>query len=531
MNSEIIFNTMEVLETKPLNELVTEAIIKVCYVSELPNRNGTVITKEVGKEIAATLPGAPVVGLFNKDTQDFVEHSRKITISNGEVHLEDLTKPYGFVGFDQPWYQDFIEDGVSRTYLMCKAYLWTKQYPEAEMALNKGQSMELNESELTGYYEGDVFVFTHATIDKLCILGNKYEPCFEGARIMTTYAKAFNTLAENVEDILGRRYFVHKGQLVPKMEKNTIKYALELGGSLHTAIYNQLHERGCDNYYIQGIYADTTSSLYAILQDMETMAFVRVIVAIKEDDTVELSPDMKEVVMNWVDKTPIDESKVTPIKENPEVIITSREPAHSIAAPRIKEMEAEFALKEQEYTAKIAELEEQISQFNANEPEAKITELEGQISEYTAQIADLQAQITQFTDNSNEPVATPDVTEYTVKIETLESQVTELENQLNVYKAAEKEAEKHMKQSMIDSYKIMLNDDEIAPIIERIDEYSLEQVEEKLSVLYARKSMKANEAPVAQFQLNVNVGANSSLNEEIPEFMSRAIEYDKLHQI
>ena len=43
-----IINTMEVLETKPLSELVTEATIKVCYVSPDPNRNNTVITTEVG---------------------------------------------------------------------------------------------------------------------------------------------------------------------------------------------------------------------------------------------------------------------------------------------------------------------------------------------------------------------------------------------------------------------------------------------------------------------------------------------------
>lgn len=37
MESQAIVNTMEVLETKPINELVTEATIKVCYVSENPN--------------------------------------------------------------------------------------------------------------------------------------------------------------------------------------------------------------------------------------------------------------------------------------------------------------------------------------------------------------------------------------------------------------------------------------------------------------------------------------------------------------
>ncbi len=49
MDSQAIVNTMEVLETKPISELVTEAVIKVCWVSETENPNLTVINKEVGK--------------------------------------------------------------------------------------------------------------------------------------------------------------------------------------------------------------------------------------------------------------------------------------------------------------------------------------------------------------------------------------------------------------------------------------------------------------------------------------------------
>lgn len=192
METQAIVNTMEVLETKPINELVTEATIKVCWVSETPNPNGTVINKEVGRQIAATLPGAPVVGLYDEQTGDFVEHSRSLEIKDGVVIERDLTKPYGFVSFDPPWYQDFMENGVVRTYLMCKAYLWTRQYAEASLALNKGQSMELSEQSLSGYYEGDVFIFTQATLDKLCILGDAYAPCFAGASIMSTYAAQYN---------------------------------------------------------------------------------------------------------------------------------------------------------------------------------------------------------------------------------------------------------------------------------------------------------------------------------------------------
>jgi hypothetical protein len=94
---ELLLNSMEILETKPLSDLLSEVIIKVCYVGPDPNNNETVITKEVGKQIAATLPGAPIAGFFNKSTGDFEQHNRKVSFEKGEIIFEDTTKAYGFV--------------------------------------------------------------------------------------------------------------------------------------------------------------------------------------------------------------------------------------------------------------------------------------------------------------------------------------------------------------------------------------------------------------------------------------------------
>jgi hypothetical protein len=94
---ELMLNSMEILETKPLSDLLSEVVIKVCYVSDQPNNNDTVITKEVGKQIAATLPGAPIAGFFNKQTGDFEQHNRKVSFEQGQIIFEDTTKAYGFV--------------------------------------------------------------------------------------------------------------------------------------------------------------------------------------------------------------------------------------------------------------------------------------------------------------------------------------------------------------------------------------------------------------------------------------------------
>lgn len=90
-------NSCEFINIVPLNPLISKCQIKVCYVSDEPNRNRSVITKKVAKEMANSLPGCPIVGFYNKATGDFEEHNRQIDISNGKVTISDPTFPYGFV--------------------------------------------------------------------------------------------------------------------------------------------------------------------------------------------------------------------------------------------------------------------------------------------------------------------------------------------------------------------------------------------------------------------------------------------------
>lgn len=88
---------IEFINITPLNPLISKCQIKVCYVGEEPNRNGSIITKEVARGMANSLPGSPIVGYYNEAEGDFEEHNRIIDISNGKFEIKDTTKPYGFV--------------------------------------------------------------------------------------------------------------------------------------------------------------------------------------------------------------------------------------------------------------------------------------------------------------------------------------------------------------------------------------------------------------------------------------------------
>jgi hypothetical protein len=66
-------------------------------VSDAPNRNRSIITKDVAREMAYSLRGAPIVGYYNEHKEDFEEHNRLISLSNGQIEIKDTTRPYGFV--------------------------------------------------------------------------------------------------------------------------------------------------------------------------------------------------------------------------------------------------------------------------------------------------------------------------------------------------------------------------------------------------------------------------------------------------
>lgn len=160
---------------------------------EQPNRNKSIITKDVARGLAQSLPGSPIVGHFNKKEQDYEEHNRILDISNGKFEITDDTQPYGFVDLGaKVWFQKFLDDNKDeREYLMTEGYLWTSAYPDCKRVLTNGnnQSMELNEETLKGEWSKDnkgkpqFFIINEALIEKLCILGENYEPCFEGANI------------------------------------------------------------------------------------------------------------------------------------------------------------------------------------------------------------------------------------------------------------------------------------------------------------------------------------------------------------
>ncbi len=206
----------EFLNLQPLdiNPLMSKCEIKVLYVGA--NRNQTFITEEVAAEIGKTLRGAPIVGYYRDSKEDFTDHGEKVIIDDEGIKFECQTVPYGFVAPDaKVWFQNFEDkDGMGNTvihkYLMTTGYLWTDQFPESSLPVEEGrpQSMEFQKESVQGHWETnydngmDFFIINDAIIQKICILGDDVEPCFEGASVTAPNVSTRFTLDDNFRHTL-----------------------------------------------------------------------------------------------------------------------------------------------------------------------------------------------------------------------------------------------------------------------------------------------------------------------------------------
>jgi len=249
------------LQPLDINPLMSKCEIKVLYVGE--NRNHSYISEDVAKDMAKTLRGAPIVGYYKEDKEDFADHGEQVILDDEGVKFNCLTKPYGFVAPDaKVWFQDFEDtddfgNKITRKYLMTTGYLWTGQYEEAKRVIEKGnnQSMELDESSLDGHWSTNVnngmdfFIINDAIFSKLCILGEDVEPCFEGASI--TAPQVSNSFSK-VDDSF-------KQTLYTMMQD--LKYALEGGKNMEEEVKTtEAVEEEVENTEAETVEAEETES-------------------------------------------------------------------------------------------------------------------------------------------------------------------------------------------------------------------------------------------------------------------------------
>ena len=472
---------VEFINITPLNPLISKCQIKVCYVDDKPNRNGSVITKETAKQMANSLPGCPIVGFYNETKEDFEEHNRIIDISNGKFEIKDTTRPYGFVDLSaKVWFQKFLDDGqVEREYMMTEGWLWTGQYPECKRILTKGnnQSMELDPDTLNASWSKDgngepkFFIINEAIISKLCTLGEDNEPCFEGASISEpiiqfAFADGFKEQVFSMMNEL--KELLNKGG-----EKVFTRYEVEIGSTLWNALYDRAVE---GSYTIESVCEDGEQKFAVLTADEK---YYRLDFSILEDESIQFSENISELE----DYTPGEEPQFS--AEAVQEYVASRE-------EDVEEPEQEKEPEQVEESECCESCGKPLTECEC-QPNGEIDKEEDKVEKYN--LDEIQEYVELFEKYS---VLTNDYNAAQEKITSLEAnynnaqeKINDLTNRINELTAFKNEIEKKEKQEMIDSF-YMLSSEDKKDVMDNIDTYSLEDIEAKLSVICVRNKVSFN---------------------------------------
>ena len=523
----------EFINITPMNPLISKCQIKVCYVGDEPNRNKSIITKDVAREMANSLPGSPIVGFFNETSGDFEEHNRSIDIANGTVTFRDTTRPYGFVDLNaKVWFQKFLDDGQNEhEYLMTEGYIWTGQYPEAKRIIDKGnnQSMELDEKTLDAFWTKDgngkpqFFIINEAIVSKLCVLGEECEPCFEGSQIAVNFSLASDfkeqlfTMVNEVKDLLkegGAKVFT--------------RYAVEIGDALWSALYSYIESTYpdgqncyCSIYRVEGIFEEGGQK-FAVLQNRTSMKYYRLNFSIGESEGFIPSDTLIEVTKSY---TPAEEPQ--------------------FALKDVEEFEAQYAAKKKAEEDKSGKSKDDNSDDNTEDPKNEDPENKdpeedddekkkkkgkedfacgGKKKKYSLdEIPEYTELQTQFSDLQTK------FSELETKYNALVSENESLKNDNATLTEFKNQSERKEKEEMINSF-YMLSDEDKKDVIENIDTYSLNDIEAKLSIICVRNKVSfdldenKNHQDPTTYNLN---GNNNDDDADTPAWIKAVLETAK----
>ena len=413
------------LQPLEINPLMSSCEIKVLYLGE--NRNHSYITKDVAAEMAKTLRGAPIVGYYKEEKEDFRDHGEKIIFDDEGVKFECLTKPYGFVAPDaKVWFQKFEDTDdfgnvETREYLMTTGYLWTGQFEECKLAVEEGrpQSMELDVETLDGHWSTnnktgmDFFIINDAIFSKLCILGEDVEPCFEGAAVT---APQVSTSFTKIDDNFKKTLYTMMQDL---------KFALEGGQSMDMNVENA--------------------------EFVETSA-------VEEVSTVE-----EEAV-----ETPVVEEE--PVVENEETLTEDDKSEQSISEENQDSIEA--TQSSQENFAKSEDEDEEDKKEDESQEDKEEDSTEDK----------------EDSEDDDEDKKKKDYALIEAELSDLKVAYADLETKYQALVEFKETIDNEKKDALINSF-YMLSDEDKADVIENKSKYSLEDIEAKLSVICVRKKV------------------------------------------
>ena len=419
----------EFIDIQPYNPLISQCTIKVLYLGK--NRNGSFIDKNTAIQMANSLPCTPIVGAWRKDVEDFGDHGHVITIEDGEIKFACKTVPYGVVAPDaRVWFQKFndIDDfgnEIEREYMMTTGYLWTGQFPEVQKVIDEGQSQSME-------------------LDEEHLDGHWANDAKSGMDFFIINDAVFSKLC-----ILG-------DDVEPCFEGASV-----LGG--------------VDNNYTEG--TEFTHTLYTMIKQLQDIIGAKEGGKNMPEKPEEL--EAAEVVTEFVagsgkNEEPQKETKDSEAKKDEETPSEKAEPATDHAVKDEKQEEEQVAEEE-----KKKEQTEAKKRKCALEDEEKKDEVPEQ---------EKTEEKKPETEHSVEQESVAEVATYVAPTIALEQENEKLRSELESLRQFKLSIEREQKDALIAKYH-MLSDEDKADVVAHKDEYTLEQIDEKLALIYVRKNV------------------------------------------
>jgi hypothetical protein len=185
------------------------------------NYNSTYFSKEMLQDMAEnSLGGIPLVAFLQKDedNKDFAGHEEIAVLDEDDnIKFVYVGIPFGFVPKQPDWsFETKDVNGESVEYLVVNdVEIWNKFDGSELFDDTKGQSMELLPDDLDGTYTTELpsnhealvdgregWFVTSATFDALCALGDNYEPAMKGS-VIEKFSNKFtkNGFKQSVQDM------------------------------------------------------------------------------------------------------------------------------------------------------------------------------------------------------------------------------------------------------------------------------------------------------------------------------------------
>ena len=415
------------------SETISKGRCRIFY--KYGNRNGTYITDEFAEKLLASVPYAPVKGIYDEYDEDYTDHGAKR--SDGRI--------YGIVPAEPnvTWEDHEDDDGVVRTYACVDVLIYTGIYTEANEIIGKGQSMEIYTPSIKGDWKiingKKYFVFSEGVFLGLQALGDSVEPCFEGAAFFSLY----EDLKKMVAQIEKYGLNLHNGG------KKMHNYKLSDNAKFN-AIWSLLNVNFTEaggwivEYDICEIYDE-----YAVVKNYNEGIFERIYYT--KDDTTDSVELGERARCYFVDVTEAEKNALDALHNLNNNTYEKVDEVYSNALAEVEAKAGELNAANEALTAKTEEFDALTETYNSekSENETKIEELNNSIATLTTERDDA---LTQLNDAQ-------------VSVNSLTEEVASL----NSFKA---EIEKKEKEAIVAKYEKLLDAETIAAYSAKLDEYS-----------------------------------------------------------